>query len=204
MPVIVAAPGQLRITAVVQLANVSRQVLLNRNSDTPFTRAVGGGAMNGPAVMQRHLPGFKNHIYRLGFVQAFDGLSPGENVVLSIPVVVDTYGVVMRAGHHLHTTAFPVAGSEGKPGRHPIVRVQGGIGHVLMPAHKCFCLRFFYEQHRTPYENVLPNEIFHRIQDDAVVCHPVQAFEHQVSVVAVLGVHLVLGNAVPCPRDARE
>ena len=87
-------------------------------------------------MMHRKLTGLERHSHCAAVVDALDGLTAYEQIVVVIGLNVAMVGRPVAARRDPHATGFFACIREGEPERHYIVRVQPVIGGILMSGNE--------------------------------------------------------------------
>ena len=92
---------------------------------------------------------------------------------------------MVTSRNHLHASAFGTGLAEGDPDGDAFLRVDSGVGRILMPTDKGRCLGFLDEKDGSGEQDIRPQQIFHHIQNHRVVGNFIEKFEDVVGVVTV-------------------
>ncbi len=165
-------------------------------SDAAVVASVGGGAVHGTHVMQRHLSGPKLHRDQHVLVYPADGLSTRENVVLTESVSVRPDRMVVAAWFHEHTAAFKCRIGQRQPGGETDLGRKAHVSRVLVKAHVGRGIWRLDEEHGAPQEDVGTHQALDRIQDPRVMYDLIETQKLVVGVVAVRGVQALRVTAL--------
>ena len=91
--------------AALQLKPVAH-VRLHRHADSAIVRLVRLRSVHEPRMVQRHLPGFQDEMYRFDVVEANNALPSGQDVVFAVGVLVFDSAVAVCPWEHGHTAAL--------------------------------------------------------------------------------------------------
>ena len=89
-------------------------------------------------MVQRELPGLEQNRHRTGLINAVDRLPTGENIILSISIIMVDKRLFMRAGQHVHAAIFLIHIGDRQPCCDPVMRLKTDIAGILMPADIAF------------------------------------------------------------------
>jgi hypothetical protein len=98
-------------------------------------------------MMQGHLTRPQHKVNRRTFVNIFDGLPAGKNIIFSerIPMTQDT--VLVASRNNLDAPQFCITWSQSKPWCHKSMRFNSHVSTILMPADKTRTSRLFEKKH---------------------------------------------------------
>lgn len=103
--------------------------------------------MDNSSMMQGYLARSQYKANRGAFVNIFDGLPAGKNIVFSKSILMSQDAVLVASRNNLEASQFCVAWSQSKPWCHKSMRLNSHVSSILMPADKTRTLRFFEKKY---------------------------------------------------------
>ena len=168
-----------------RLAGIRTHVGLKRDTHSSLVALIRHRSMNRAGMVNGHLSGTKDQIYRLGFVHVSNGLPACQDIVLSKGIVMRANTVFMAAGNGFDTTQLRVTRRQRQPGRNKGMRLNAHIGRILMPTHKTCAFRFLEKQHGAIQHDVLTYQIGHRSNNHRVMRDLIDAGVGKMRIVAI-------------------